>query len=72
MSKWSPPRTRCPDCGRKTVILALRSNGEDNYYCTYHRWQKDSCHFYFFTSSNAKVDLDNEKRWEEANRVNEQ
>lgn len=51
----------CPDCHRKGVYWKAMRNGEDNYQCRYR-----SCDFFFFTRSNAPVDLDNEKRWEAA------
>ena len=57
----------CPDCGRKTVLWAPRRNAEDNYYCSWHRWKAEGCRFYFFTSSGARVDLENEARWKAAN-----
>jgi hypothetical protein len=57
-SKYS----RCPDCGRKGVYWQAKRNGEDNYQCRH----KD-CQFYFFTKSNAEVDLANEARWQAVN-----
>ena|SRR5947209_8586227 len=38
----------CPDCGRKTVRMVLRRNGEDNYRCMYRR-ERGGCDFWVFT-----------------------
>lgn len=50
--------SKCPDCGRKSVFFRSMPRGEDNYQCRY-----KSCDFFFFTSSNSRIDLDNEDRW---------
>lgn len=57
--------TYCPDCGRKSVMLALCTDGEDNYYCKYR-----GCHFYFYTAEPIWwLDGINRVRWQLAQTI---
>ncbi len=59
--------TRCPDCGRKTVIWSAGRNGTDGYYCKWRCWKQGGCSFGFYQYSGAAIDKRNEKRWLAAN-----
>jgi hypothetical protein len=52
----------CPECKRKSVYWRGMPHGEDNYQCRY-----QDCDFFFFTMGDAKVDRENEARWERYN-----
>lgn len=54
----------CPDCHRKTVILKMRSRGEDGYYCT-----RRACTFECFTADDScQIDRENVSRLQEQNK----
>lgn len=57
-------RTRCPDCGRKTVFLAMGSEQAvggsfctDRHYCS-----RRDCHFMFYHHSGSPMDAKNMER----------
>lgn len=56
--------SKCPDCGRKSVYWKSMRHGEDNRQCRH-----SDCDFFFFLSSGAQVDLDNEARWKTTNNI---